>query len=241
MVMIELCYCKITGRTRALPKVHHFIPLAPWTCNKIKGKRRQVNIDGNNDGPSSKYEKKEQIKLVLDMSNDGPTFRMLESMLAGGKGEAGAYQALAKLMKSGIPGLENFFAPGGMGKMTDEDKRRFIEAVTGAGGKIDSKAAAALIAAAASGGDPEIANKIIEKMMSGLGDEIDPAMMSALMATTALVAAGASNEEVRLCVSLDSCGKCCDLGAVRQLAHNHMMLGEITNIVLLLSYNALWW
>ena len=33
-------------------------------------------------------------------------------------------------------------------------------------------------------------------MMSGLGDEIDPAMMSALMATTALVAAGASNEEV---------------------------------------------
>ena len=34
-------------------------------------------------------------------------------------------------------------------------------------------------------------------MMSGLGDEIDPAMMSALMATTALVAAGASNEEVR--------------------------------------------
>merc|ERR1719232_1425898 len=76
------------------------------------------------------------------------------------------------------------------------DKKRFIEAVTGAGGKIDSKAAAALIAAAASGGDPEIANKIIEKMMSGLGDEIDPAMMSALMATTALVAAGASNEEI---------------------------------------------
>ena len=33
--------------------------------------------------------------------------------------------------------------------------------------------------------------------MSGLGDEIDPAMMSAPMATTALVAAGASNEEVR--------------------------------------------
>ena len=46
---------------------------------------------------------------------------------------------------------------------------------------------------------PEIESKhfqIIERMMSGLGDEIDPAMMSALMATTALVAAGASNEEV---------------------------------------------
>ena len=39
--------------------------------------------------------------------------------------------------------------------------------------------------------------QIIEKMMSGLGDdEIDPAMMAALMATTALVAQGASNEEV---------------------------------------------
>ncbi len=35
------------------------------------------------------------------------------------------------------------------------------------GGKIDARAAAALIAAAASGGDPEIANKIIEKMLAG--------------------------------------------------------------------------
>ena len=32
----------------------------------------------------------------------------------------------------------------------------------------------------------------------GLGDEIDPAMMSALMATTALVAAGASTQEVNI-------------------------------------------
>ena len=39
--------------------------------------------------------------------------------------------------------------------MSDEDKKRFIEAVTGAGGKIDSKAAAALIAAAA----PEIGKR----------------------------------------------------------------------------------
>jgi hypothetical protein len=218
MVMIELCYCKITGRTRALPKVHHFIPLAPWTCNKIKGKRKQMNIDSTNDGPSSKFEKKEQIKLVLDMSNDGPTFRMLESMLAGGKGgENGAYSALAKLMQSGIPGLESFLTPGGMGKMSDEDKKRFIEAVTGAGGKIDSRAAAALIAAAASGGDPEIANKIIEKMMSGLGDEIDPAMMSALMATTALVAAGASNEEVRV-------------GSVRRSSAELTRIGRLRNV-----------
>jgi hypothetical protein len=64
-----------------LKQVHHFIPLAPWTCNKIKGNKRVMNIDSTNDGPSSKYEKKEQIKLVLDMSNDGPMFKMLESML----------------------------------------------------------------------------------------------------------------------------------------------------------------
>ena len=55
--------------------MHHFIPLEPWTCNKIKGRRRQMKIDGTNDGPSSKFEKKEQIKLVLDMSNDGPMFK----------------------------------------------------------------------------------------------------------------------------------------------------------------------
>ena len=39
--------------------------------------------------------------------------------------------------------------------------------------------------------------KILLNWFSGLGDEIDPAMMAALMATTALVARGASNEEVR--------------------------------------------
>ena len=39
--------------------------------------------------------------------------------------------------------------------------------------------------------------------MSGLGDdEIDPAMMAALMATTALVAQGASNEEVSSAIQL---------------------------------------
>ena len=61
--------------TVAPSQVHHFIPLEPWTCNKIKGRRRQMKIDGTNDGPSSKFEKKEQIKLVLDMSNDGPMFK----------------------------------------------------------------------------------------------------------------------------------------------------------------------
>ena len=171
------------------------------------------NFDKKNDGPSTKLQKKEHIKLVLDMSNEGPMFKMLESMMSGGKnGDKGAFEALNKLLKSGIPGLEGLFGSGGAAsgdatdgsnnlgarfiKMSDEDKKKFLDAVTGAGGKINARAAAALIAAAASGGDPAIANKIVEKMMSGLGDDIDPAMMAAMMATTALVARGASNEEV---------------------------------------------
>ncbi|XP_040565348.2 uncharacterized protein [Lepeophtheirus salmonis] len=189
MVLIELVYCRITGRTRDLPKVHHFIPLVPWSCKKIKGKKKVMP-------PSAPDGSKEQIKLVLDMSNEGPIFKMLDSILKGSSGEGN--DALSKLLKSGIPGLENLFSGKDFKfeKMSDEDKKRFLDAVTGAEGKINSKAAAALIAAAASGGDPEIANKIIEKMMSGLGDEIDPAMMAALMATTALVAQGATNEEI---------------------------------------------
>lgn len=199
MVLIEIVYCKITGKTRDLPKVHHFIPLEPWEAKKIRGNKKRMKsvVEITNGNPASKNtNSRQQIKLVLDMSNEGPMFKMLENMLGGAEG----HEALKKLLKSGIPGLEGFLKGGveGFAKMSDEDKKRFLAAVTGVGGKIDGKAAAALIAAAASGGDPEIANKIIEKMMSGLGEEIDPAMMAALMATTALVASGASNEEVSL-------------------------------------------
>ena len=201
MVLIEMVYCKITGKTRDLPKIHHFIPLEPWEAKKIKGKRRMKSVVEITNGSthSKNNNRREQIKLVLDMSNEGPMFKMLESMLSSAAGSGQGHEALKKLLKSGIPGLEGFLKSGadGFSKMSDEDKKRFLAAVTGNGGKIDGKAAAALIAAAASGGDPEIANKIIEKMMSGLGDEIDPSMMAALMATTALVARGASNEEVR--------------------------------------------
>ncbi len=44
MVLIEMVYCKITGKTRDLPKVHHFIPLEPWEAKKIKGKKKQRKI-----------------------------------------------------------------------------------------------------------------------------------------------------------------------------------------------------
>lgn len=213
MVLIELVYCRITGKTRSLPKIHHFVPLEPWSCRKIKAKRRPVyNVTpcvDNKHRPGLRPRikqppKEEQIKLVLDMSNDGPTFKMLEALMAAVEDTASgkkSYEALSRLLKSGIPGMEQLFQGKGFTGMTDEDKRRFLAAVTGAGGLIDGKAAAVLIAAAASGGDPDIAEKIVERMTSsdgGLGTNIDPAMMAALMATTAMVAQGASNEEVSL-------------------------------------------
>ncbi len=85
--------------------------------------------------------------------------------------------------------------------MNEEEKQRFLAAVTGESGKVAGRAAAVLIAAAASGGDPHVAEKIVARMTApagggGLGDQIDPAMMAALMACTAMVAQGASNEEV---------------------------------------------
>ena len=77
-----------------------------------------MKIDGSNDGPSSKFEKNEKIKLVLDMSNDGPMFKMLESMLSGTGGSGGgALGALQKLLKSGIPGLENLFGQNADGSL----------------------------------------------------------------------------------------------------------------------------
>ena len=71
-----------------------------------------------NDGPMHKFKGKEQIKLVLDMSNDGPTFKMLESLMAatagpGKSGKAGGYEALNKLLSSGIPGMEGLFSGDG--------------------------------------------------------------------------------------------------------------------------------
>ncbi len=95
--------------------------------------------------------------------------------------------------------MEQLFDGKGFKAMSEEEKQRFLDAVAGEDGKVNGRAAAALIAAAASGGDPELAEKIVERMMSGLGGEdadIDPAMMAALMATTAMAAQGASSEEV---------------------------------------------
>jgi hypothetical protein len=56
----------------------------------------------------------DEVKLVLDMAHDGPTFDALESIMRaaseaarkvkGGGGGRGGYDALTRLLKSGIPG-----------------------------------------------------------------------------------------------------------------------------------------
>ncbi len=121
MVLIELVYCKITGKTRSLPKIHHFVPLEPWSCRKIKGKKRVMNIDQPHDQPKSaprrrwkgpKKKEEDQIKLVLDMSSDGPTFKQLESLMAAAAAhnDDDAFEALGRLLRSGIPGMEALLA-----------------------------------------------------------------------------------------------------------------------------------
>ena len=37
-----MCYCKITGKTRDLPPVHHFIPLEPYETKRTKGKKKRM-------------------------------------------------------------------------------------------------------------------------------------------------------------------------------------------------------
>ena len=44
-----MVYCKITGHTRALPKIHHFVPIAPWSVKKIKGIQKVMHVGDNRD------------------------------------------------------------------------------------------------------------------------------------------------------------------------------------------------
>ena len=67
-----------------MPKIHHFIPLEPWEAKKIKGKKKRMKsvVEMTTaDHAKAQSARREQIKLVLDMSNEGPMFKMLENML----------------------------------------------------------------------------------------------------------------------------------------------------------------
>merc|ERR1719264_1585494 len=122
-----------------------------------------------------------------------------------------AKNALKKLLKSGIPGIEAMFGAEdptpkfgkkgggkkGFHKMTDASKKKFMNAIFGEEGtQIDSSTAAALLAATCSGGNADIGNKLAELLMPELDEKVDPAMMAALMAACSVIQTGANTEEV---------------------------------------------
>merc|ERR1712001_74139 len=125
-----------------------------------------------------------------------------------------AKNALKKLLKSGIPGIEAMFGAEdptpkkprfgkkgagkkGFHKMTDASKKKFMNAIFGEEGtQIDSSTAAALLAATCSGGNADIGNKLAELLMPELDEKVDPAMMAALMAACSIIQTGANTEEV---------------------------------------------
>merc|ERR1719228_1199329 len=128
-----------------------------------------------------------------------------------------AKNALKKLLKSGIPGIEGMFGAEdpkprfgkgggkkGFHKMNEQSKKKFMAAIFGEeGSQIDSSTAAALLAATCSGGNPEIGNKLAELLMPDLDEKVDPAMMGALMSACSMINSGASTEEVLNAMKLE--------------------------------------
>eukprot|EP00091_Calanus_sinicus_P012383 TRINITY_DN2794_c0_g1_i4.p1 TRINITY_DN2794_c0_g1~~TRINITY_DN2794_c0_g1_i4.p1 ORF type:complete len:974 (-),score=303.85 TRINITY_DN2794_c0_g1_i4:613-3534(-) len=169
------------------------------------------------------------VKLTLDLSDTGPVFSALDDMMlkmsmdgideAKGKPKGGnAKSALKNLLKSGIPGIEGMFGgedptprfgkkgsgKKGFHKMNDQSKKKFMSAIFGEEGtQIDSATAAALLAATCSGGNPEIGNKLAELLVPEMNEQVDPAMMAALMSACSLINAGAGTEEVMAIMKLE--------------------------------------
>lgn len=205
--MVEIVFCRVTRRGR----------------KKGKGMNKLAKENCRNDGPAFSFIPPEDtIKITLDLSDNGPVFSALDSMMMKmmdddakdrKKGSASgdeAKKSLKRLMKSGIPGVEKLFtgpqqagAPGmkkkskGFHSMNDSSKQKFMNAVFGEDGtSIDAGTAAALLAATCSGGDPEIGNNIAEMLLPEMGDKVDPAMMAALMSSCSLINCGGTTEEV---------------------------------------------
>ncbi len=209
--MVEIVFCRVTRRGR----------------KKGKGMNKLARENCRNDGPAFAFIPPEDtIKVTLDLSDNGPVFSALDEMMmkmidddskggGKGKGKGGdeAKKSLKRLMKSGIPGVEKMFSgPGGgtvgptgkkqskgFHKMNDQSKQKFMTAVFGEDGtSIDVGTAAALLAATCSGGDPEIGENIAQLLVPEMGENVDPAMMGALMSACSLINACASTEEVGL-------------------------------------------
>jgi len=206
--MVEIVFCRVTRRGR----------------KKKAGMNKLARENCRNDGPmGGGFVPPDTLKITLDLSDSGPVFSALDDMMmkmmeddekarsGGGKGNSEAKNALKKLLKSGIPGIEAMFGAEdptpkfgkkgggkkGFHKMTDASKKKFMNAIFGEEGtQIDSSTAAALLAATCSGGNADIGNKLAELLMPELDEKVDPAMMAALMAACSIIQTGANTEEV---------------------------------------------
>jgi len=206
--MVEIVFCRVTRRGR----------------KKKAGMNKLARENCRNDGPmGGGFIPPDTLKITLDLSDSGPVFSALDDMMmkmmeddekarSGGKGDnSAAKNALKKLLKSGIPGIEAMFGAEdptpkfgkkgagkkGFHKMTDASKKKFMNAIFGEEGtQIDSSTAAALLAATCSGGNADIGNKLAELLMPELDEKVDPAMMAALMAACSVIQTGANTEEV---------------------------------------------
>jgi len=205
--MVEIVFCRVTRRGR----------------KKRAGMNKLARENCRNDGPMQSFIPPDNmVKLTLDLSDTGPVFSALDEMMLKmsmdgidenkGKPKGGnAKSALKNLLKSGIPGIEGMFGgedptprfgkkgsgKKGFHKMNDQSKKKFMSAIFGAEGtQIDSATAAALLAATCSGGNPDVGNKLAELLVPEMNDQVDPAMMAALMSACSLINAGAGTEEV---------------------------------------------
>merc|ERR1719237_403005 len=207
--MVEIVFCRVTRRGR----------------KKKAGMNKLARENCRNDGPmGGGFIPPDTLKITLDLSDSGPVFSALDDMMMkmmeddekariGGRTQdsSAAKNALKKLLKSGIPGIEAMFGAEdptpkfgkkgggkkGFHKMTDASKKKFMNAIFGEEGtQIDSSTAAALLAATCSGGNADIGNKLAELLMPELDEKVDPAMMAALMAACSVIQTGANTEEV---------------------------------------------
>eukprot|EP00091_Calanus_sinicus_P012385 TRINITY_DN2794_c0_g1_i8.p1 TRINITY_DN2794_c0_g1~~TRINITY_DN2794_c0_g1_i8.p1 ORF type:complete len:1021 (-),score=324.23 TRINITY_DN2794_c0_g1_i8:613-3675(-) len=212
--MVEIVFCRVTRRGR----------------KKRSGMNKLARENCRNDGPMQSFIPPDNmVKLTLDLSDTGPVFSALDDMMlkmsmdgideAKGKPKGGnAKSALKNLLKSGIPGIEGMFGgedptprfgkkgsgKKGFHKMNDQSKKKFMSAIFGEEGtQIDSATAAALLAATCSGGNPEIGNKLAELLVPEMNEQVDPAMMAALMSACSLINAGAGTEEVMAIMKLE--------------------------------------
>jgi len=211
--MVEIVFCRVTRRGRKVGKGMN--KAAKENCRNDgpmqgfipKDDVIKVTLDLSDNGPVFSA----MDEMMMKMMDDEEAERKKGGKGKGGKGSSDeAKNSLKRLMKSGIPGVEKLFSgpagdagPGGkkqskgFHKMNDSSKQKFMTAVFGEDGTtIDSGTAAALLVATCAGGDPTIANNIAKLLLPEIGDNIDQAMMGALMASCSLINAGASTEEV---------------------------------------------